>query len=168
MDLDRRPGAHRYINGDRIRVRRPYRTICRPCLPNPLLPGVYYLLSLPIYSLILFIYHTALDRQASEVPRYLVCTEKYPAGGAAPAFLPPSIPVLGRISVFPRASRFSPGKKKCSRLLRVHGTLPCMPWEAAGGLICTEKYPARRGVLPSPPQFVPRYRCVLAYYFVLP
>ena len=90
MDLDRRPGAHRYINGERIRLRRTYRTTCRPCLPNPLLPGVYYLLSLPIYSLILFIYHTALDRQASEVPRYLVCTEKYPAGGAAPAFLPPS------------------------------------------------------------------------------
>ena len=128
-------------------------------LRNPFTGGIILLLSLTIYSLILFIYHTALDRQASEVPRYLVCTEKYPAGGAAPAFLPPSIPVLGRISVFPRASRFSPGKKKCSRLLRVHGTLPCMPWEAAGGLICTEKYPARRGVLPSPPVCSPIPLC---------
>ena len=89
-----------------------------------LLLGVYYLLSLPIYSLILFIYHTALDRQASEVPRYLVCTEKYPAGGAAPAFLPPSsfsldTPLSSRISDFFRVRLdFLPEKKECSRLLR--------------------------------------------------
>ena len=151
---------------------RPLPTVhCFHCewLRNPCTGGIILLLSLAIYSLILFIYYIELDRQSEvpgylvctekcQVPRCLVCTEKCPAGGAAPAFLHPSsfsrdTPVESVIfsacvSIFSRKKKGAP-----------HGTLPCMPWEAAGGLICTEKYSARRGGLPPsfpPSQFVPQ------------